>query len=91
VKHFAPHDANQREKQTGKTLVQFAATRGIRFEVVPSVPILDGILSALASCSRSSGSMRATASSSYPEYGIAENSGMRTTGLVQPYYPGLGV
>ena len=42
-KHFAPHDANQREKQTGKTLVQFAETLGVKFEVVPSISIQDGI------------------------------------------------
>lgn len=41
--HFAPHDANQREKQTGKTLVQFAETLGIKLDVVPSIPVQDGI------------------------------------------------
>jgi len=42
-KHFAPHDANQREKSSGKTLVQIAETMGLRFEVVPMVGVQDGI------------------------------------------------
>lgn len=42
-RHFAPHDANKREIQTGKTLIQTAEKMGVKFETVPSVSIQDGI------------------------------------------------
>ncbi len=43
-KHFAPHDSKKREIQTGKTLIQTAEKLSIKFEVVPSVSFIDGIL-----------------------------------------------
>jgi len=42
-KHYAPHDARQREKTTGKTVVETAETFGLNFEVVPQIGFMDGI------------------------------------------------
>lgn len=42
--HFAPHDANQREKSTGLTIVQTAKEIGLEFQPIPNVGIADGIL-----------------------------------------------
>ena len=42
-KHFAPHDINAREEMTGQTRLDSAKALGIRFEVVPKVPVSDGI------------------------------------------------
>lgn len=43
-KHFAPHDANNRQMMSGKTIVQLSAEMGYVFEVVPMSRIQDGIL-----------------------------------------------
>ena len=42
-KHFAPHDIKATEIATGKTRLDTAAKLGIKFEVVPSISINDGI------------------------------------------------
>jgi hypothetical protein len=42
-KHFAPHDIKVRELGTGKTRLQTAEELGIKFEVVPSLSVQDGI------------------------------------------------
>jgi phage terminase large subunit len=42
-KHFAPHDIRAVELATGKTRLDTAKALGITFEVVPSVPVDDGI------------------------------------------------
>ena len=42
-KHFAPHDANAKEKGTGKTLVQTAQVLGLTFVVIPKLGIEAGI------------------------------------------------
>lgn len=42
-KHFAPHDANAKEKGTGKTLVQTAQAIGLTFEVIARLSIEAGI------------------------------------------------
>jgi hypothetical protein len=42
-KHFAPHDIRATELATGKTRLDTARTLGIHFEVVPSIPVDDGI------------------------------------------------
>lgn len=42
-KHFGPHDLNVRELSTGKTRYQLAYESGWKFDIVPSVPIADGI------------------------------------------------
>lgn len=41
--HFAPHDINQRELSTGQTRLDTARALGITFNVVPQVPVQDGI------------------------------------------------
>lgn len=46
-KHFAPHDANQREKATGQTVVDVAKKLGITFYVVPSLLENQGITKVL--------------------------------------------
>jgi len=43
-KHFAPHDANNRQMMTGKTIVQLSKEMGYIFEVIPMSRIQDGIL-----------------------------------------------
>ena len=45
-KHFAPHDIKVRELGTGKSRLETAKVLGIKFEVVPNIPIIDGINSA---------------------------------------------
>lgn len=42
-KHFAPHDINARDMQTGKTRITLAQDLGINFEVVPMLKVKDGI------------------------------------------------
>lgn len=42
-KHFAPFDINQKELTTGQTRLETAKKLGIKFNVVPSVSIDDGI------------------------------------------------
>lgn len=41
--HFAPHDAQVTEMTTGKSRVEMAAELGIHFDVLPRMPIQDGI------------------------------------------------
>lgn len=41
--HWAPHDIEVRELGTGKSRKEMAATLGITFQVVPNLPIDDGI------------------------------------------------
>jgi len=43
AQHFAPHDIAVREFSTGKSRKEIAAMLGIDFEVVPNLPIEDGI------------------------------------------------
>lgn len=43
-KHFAPHDANNRQMMSGKTIVQLSQEMGYTFEIVPMSRIQDGIL-----------------------------------------------
>ena len=42
-RHFAPHDIEVRELGTGKSRKEISAALGIEFEVVPNLPIMDGI------------------------------------------------
>lgn len=42
-KHFAPHDIRAKELSTGKTRFDIAKELGITFEVVPMIPVDDGI------------------------------------------------
>jgi len=42
-KHFAPHDIKVRELGTGKSRIEVARDLGHRFEVVPNMPVQDGI------------------------------------------------
>lgn len=42
-KHFAPHDISQKELSTGKTRLESARLLGLEFEVVPMIPVADGI------------------------------------------------
>lgn len=41
--HYLPHDAKQRELQTGKSRLQFFQERGLRTSVVPNHNVEDGI------------------------------------------------
>lgn len=41
--HYAPHDISVRELSTGKTRLQSALEMGWQFQIVPSIPIQDGI------------------------------------------------
>lgn len=41
--HFAPHDIEVRELGTGKSRKEVASSLGIEFELVPNLPIIDGI------------------------------------------------
>jgi phage terminase large subunit len=43
ARHFAPHDMAVREFSTGKSRQEAALKLGIRFEIVPNIPIDDGI------------------------------------------------
>lgn len=42
-KHFAPHDIKAKDLVTGKTRISIAKEKNINFEVVPSIPVDDGI------------------------------------------------
>jgi hypothetical protein len=42
-RHVAPHDIKVRELNTGASRLESAAALGIRFEVAPQLPIIDGI------------------------------------------------
>ena len=44
--HHAPHDISVRELGTGKSRIETAQSLGIRFQVVPNIPIHDGIQAA---------------------------------------------
>jgi hypothetical protein len=46
--HYAPHDIQAREWQTGRSRISMAADLGIRFRMVPNVGVQDGIDSARA-------------------------------------------
>lgn len=41
--HYAPHDINVRELSTGRSRLEIARELGIRFQVVPKLPVSDGI------------------------------------------------
>ena len=43
AEHYAPHDIEVRELGTGKSRKEIAASFGINFQVVPNLPIDDGI------------------------------------------------
>lgn len=47
-KHYAPHDIKVREMSSGKTRLQIAEKLGIKFEVTPSIGVMDGINAARA-------------------------------------------
>lgn len=47
-KHFAPHDIEVKELGTGKSRLETAKNFGINFEVVPNLPVDDGINAARA-------------------------------------------
>ena len=51
-RHIAPHDINVRELNTGKSRLETAAGLGIRFEVAPMLPVVDGIEAARAALPR---------------------------------------
>ncbi len=42
-RHIAPHDIQVRELTTGKSRLELAENLGIKFEVLPNIPISDGI------------------------------------------------
>lgn len=42
-KHFAPHDISVRELGTGKSRLEVSKELGINFEIVPNLPVQDGI------------------------------------------------
>lgn len=44
--HWAPHDIKVHELGTGKSRLEVAAGLGLRFRVVPSIPLQDGIQAA---------------------------------------------
>lgn len=44
--HFAPHDIEARELGTGRSRLEIANGLGIRFDVLPNLPVKDGIDSA---------------------------------------------
>lgn len=41
--HWGPHDIKVRELGTGKSRLEIAAGLGLKFEVTPDIPLLDGI------------------------------------------------
>jgi hypothetical protein len=45
-KHFGPHDIKVRELSSGKSRWEIAKSLGITFEVVPQMPVIDGITAA---------------------------------------------
>ena len=46
-KHWGPHDIEATDISTGKTRKEIADTLGLKFEVVPNMPIQDGINAAI--------------------------------------------
>lgn len=42
-RHIAPHDIRVRELNTGKSRLETAAGLGLRFDIAPSLPVVDGI------------------------------------------------
>jgi hypothetical protein len=52
TKHYAPHDIEVRELGSGRSRKETAQNLGIKFEVVPNLPIEDGIEAARAILSR---------------------------------------
>ncbi len=44
--HWAPHDISVRELGTGKSRLETAAALGLKFQVTPSIPLVDGIQAA---------------------------------------------
>ncbi len=42
-RHYGPHDIEVRDYSTGQTRKQFAATKGVYFEVMPKLAVEDGI------------------------------------------------
>ena len=42
-RHIAPHDIRVRELGTGKSRLETAASLGLRFDVCPNIPLVDGI------------------------------------------------
>lgn len=42
-KHFAPHDIKARELTSGKSRLEVAKSLGIEFEIIPDIPVQDGI------------------------------------------------
>lgn len=42
-KHTAPHDISQRELMNGQTRIKTADALGIKFEIAPRTPVVDGI------------------------------------------------
>jgi phage terminase large subunit len=52
AEHFGPHDLNVRELGTGKSRLEQARALGIRFKVVASLPVVDGIAAVRALLSR---------------------------------------
>lgn len=51
-KHHAPHDIAVRELGSGKARIETAAQLGLAFEIVPNIPVEDGIDAARAFLSR---------------------------------------
>lgn len=43
AEHWGPHDLEQREQSTGKTRKEFAEGLNFNFEIVPNIPVTDGI------------------------------------------------
>lgn len=41
--HFAPHDIKVRELTSGKSRFEYAQSKGLRFLIVPNIPVQDGI------------------------------------------------
>lgn len=42
-KHLGPHDIKVREFSSGRSRIEFAQSLGINFDVVPNIPVADGI------------------------------------------------
>lgn len=42
-KHYAPHDIRARELGTGKSRLETAQAMGLKFDVAPQMPVIDGI------------------------------------------------
>ena len=52
AEHFGPHDLNVRELGTGKSRLEQARALGLKFKVVPSLPVVDGIAAVRALLAR---------------------------------------